>query len=79
MKKIAVIGLTVVSAIIMLFGIAAYSYGFRYNERDGLNLIVFAEERTTNSGHSYTYTECYSHLDNFNLVKIAIQAKELDS
>lgn len=77
MKKIAVIGLTVVSAIVMLFGIAAYGYGFRYNERDGLNLIVSTEERTTDSGYNYTYTVRYSHLDNLELVKTAIQAKEL--
>lgn len=76
MKKIAVIGLTVVSAIVMLFGIAAYGYGFRYNERDGLNLIV-SEQQMTCGNSNYTYTERYTHLDNLDLIKTAIQAKEL--
>lgn len=77
MKKAIVIGLTAVSAIVMLLGIAAYGYGFRYNKRDGLNLIASIETCTTDSGYSYTYTSRYSHLDNLDLIKTAIQAKEL--
>lgn len=77
MKKAIVIGLTVISAIVMLLGIAAYGYGFRYNERDGLNLIASVETYTTDSGRSYIRTSRYSHLDDLDLIKIAIQAKEL--
>ena len=77
MKKAIVIGLTVISAIVMLLGIAAYGYGFRYNERDGLNLIASVETCTDDSGNTYTYNFRYSHLDNFDLIKTAIQAKEL--
>lgn len=76
MKKAIVIGLTVVSAIVMLLSIAAYSYGFRYNKRDGLNLIV-SEQQMTCGDINYTYTEGYTHLDNLDLIKTAIQAKEL--
>lgn len=76
MKKAIVIGLTVVSAIVMMLMVAAYGYGFRYSKNEGLNLIA-VEEQMTCGNSSYTYTERYTHLDNLDLIKTAIQAKEL--
>lgn len=42
-----------------------------------VSLIASVETRTTDSGYSYTYTSRYSHLDDFDLIKTAIKAKEL--